>query len=88
MKPRILIALVLCAVVGFALSHLSRPGVNGQEKAKFATAKWEYKILHGVLRGSAIAIDEEGLNKLGNDGWELFWVVEEGSGCLLKRQKP
>ena len=67
------------AVAGFLLGCLlvSRPTVvSGQDKAK-ARPVWEYKVIYGMqLRdyGGAKS-EEEGLNKLGAEGWELVTVL-------------
>lgn len=81
-----------CVVVGALLSlYLLVSGptvVSGQDKPK-ARPAWEYKVLYGKqLQGYGGAkSEEEGLNKLGADGWELVGVIGLEPYYYLKRPK-
>lgn len=83
MKTRTWMACLACIVVGFALSGLSQPQSNGQDKAaKPGQPKWEYKI----LRNS----DLKHLNESGAEGWELVAVPETNGfeTYYMKRRAP
>jgi hypothetical protein len=67
------------AVVGFLLVCLfvSRPTVvSGQDKQK-ARSIWEHKVMYGkqLHEYGGAKSEEEGLNKLGAEGWELVTVL-------------
>ncbi|QEK12387.1 DUF4177 domain-containing protein [Crassaminicella thermophila] len=57
--------------------------------------KWEYKIINLRAKGVTNLVlskeDEEELNKLGDEGWELVSSVPTVNGrticCMLKREK-
>jgi hypothetical protein len=75
------------AVAGFLLVCLlvSRPTVvSGQDKPK-ARPVWEYKVLNGIQVGDP----EEGLNKLGAEGWELVALLPgiPHPDCVAKNEK-
>jgi len=49
--------------------------------------KWEYKIVTSSVRSSG---DEQELNRLGEEGWELVaatWGDTHGSKYIFKRRK-
>ncbi|KXG74342.1 DUF4177 domain-containing protein [Thermotalea metallivorans] len=57
--------------------------------------KWEYKILNLKPKGVTNLVlskeDEEALNKLGDEGWEVVTSAPTVNGrticCILKREK-
>lgn len=57
--------------------------------------KWEYKILNLKTKGVTNLVlskeDEEELNKLGDEGWEVVASAPTVNGrticCILKREK-
>jgi hypothetical protein len=80
------------AVAGFLLVCLLVSGptvVSGQDKQK-ARPVWEYKVLYGmqVYDYGGAKSEQEGLNKLGAEGWELVTVLPGvHPGYYLKRPK-
>ena len=83
MKTRTWIACLACGVLGFIISSLSQPQLIGQERAKEPRRmKWEYKVE---------SVDENGLNELGEEGWDLVTVQASPGGAIrlsyLRRQK-
>jgi hypothetical protein len=50
--------------------------VSGQDKQK-ARPVWEYKVLNGIeiSEYGGAKIPQEGLNKLGKEGWELVAIT-------------
>jgi hypothetical protein len=63
--------------------------VSGQDKQK-AMSAWEYKVLYGlqVQDYGGARSEQEGLNKLGAEGWELVHVLPGvHPGYYLKRPK-
>lgn len=55
-------------------------------EVKQATPKWEYKVERPELK----TIEEENdyLNKMGNEGWELFYIGEFYGEYYFKRFVP
>ena len=52
--------------------------------------KWEYKIVKFYKLGgmfSSIAVKEEELNSLGDQGWELVTVDQHRYSWVFKRKK-
>jgi hypothetical protein len=76
---------VIGALVGVAILGLLGGGVlaPAQEKVKdrpAAVVKWEYKVTAGD-------VDEQEMNKLGDDGWELAAAQGLVSGGTVKEGK-
>jgi hypothetical protein len=68
MKPRTWAAGLVCVAAGFVLSGLSQPRLSGEEnEVDRSRVKWEYKIENNL--------DFKGLNKLGDQGWDLVTVT-------------
>jgi len=81
-----LLALPMVLALLLGIAWFSRDLVAAQEKPAQVLQKWEYKIL-SLWTGSE---DEEKLNKLGTDGWELCAVRSDRDGVAivyLKRLK-
>jgi len=75
------------AVVGLLSVYLLVSGptvVSGQDKQK-ARQVWEYKVLNGLDVGDP----NEGLNKLGAEGWELVALLPgiPHPDCVAKNEK-
>jgi hypothetical protein len=69
-----------CAAVAGFLSVcllVSRPAVVSAQDKQKARLVWEYKVLYGmqVQDYGGAKSEEEGLNKLGAEGWELVTVL-------------
>ncbi len=47
---------------------------------------WEYRIVE--LASSDVGELESGLNELGDDRWEVFWVERRGASLLLMLKRP
>ena len=84
MKRRTCAACLACIIIGFALSGLSQPQTNGQDKAANpARTIWEYRI--------AINPDLKRLDDMGEEGWELAAIKMEKDGAgeyYFKRPVP
>jgi hypothetical protein len=76
-------------MVTVAASTLWSQASPGQAPDKPAVTAWGYKTLFGTVSQS----NDEELNRLGKDGWELFAIQPEGEGngvvrFVLKRPSP
>ena len=83
-SPTLLVAI---AVIALGLFFLSDSPTSGQRMAAAAASRWEYKTL---ARGG---FQEQDLNALGNQGWELVTTIAEqapnvGHTAIFKRPKP
>jgi hypothetical protein len=74
MKIRVFLALALLAVL-----VVGSGSITGRSQKRAATGQiWEYKILTPNLMKAADA-EENDLNKLGAEGWELVMVRQYGN---------
>lgn len=59
----------------------------GMAQAHEVGLKWEYKVISGNT-GIYINIDEQILNKYGAQGWEMYDMIEVGSGYAFYLRRP